>query len=164
SGETNQDAEPTITVDPQHRSHIAGSAFTSDNLTQGPNVTATAPIYVSHNNGNTWSLAFIVPSKIGAGFPTGDITLMFSSKLSGVPGHKSWLYGGILSTAGSGVPMVALRTKDPFSRTLWLQTGTVRSRRHSSTTGAAHRGSWLYATTSGPLVPVPLLHFRILAT
>jgi len=118
SGETNQDAEPTITVDPQHRSHIAGSAFTSDNLTQGPNVTATAPIYVSHNNGNTWSLAFIVPSKIGAGFPTGDITLMFSSKLSGVPGHKSWLYGGILSTAGSGVPMVALRTKDPFSTTL----------------------------------------------
>ncbi len=118
SGETNQDAEPTITVDPRHRSHLAGSAFTSDNLTQGPNVTATAPIYVSHNNGNTWSLAFIVPSKIGAGFPTGDITLMFSSTLSGVPGHKSWLYGGILSSASSPRPMVVVRTQDPFAATL----------------------------------------------
>lgn len=28
SGETNQDAEPTITVDPNNGRHMAGSAFT----------------------------------------------------------------------------------------------------------------------------------------
>src|SRR3989442_12440913 len=74
SGETNQDAEPTITVGPQHRSHIAGSAFTSDNLTKGPNAAATAPIYVSHNNANTRSLAFTLRTKIGARSPTGTTT------------------------------------------------------------------------------------------
>src|SRR5207249_10999901 len=84
---------------------------------------------VSHNNGNTWALAFIVPTTIGAGFPTGDITLNFSSTLSDVPGNVSWLYGGILSTAGAGLPMVVLRTSDPFATTtmtaLDTRTGSV---------------------------------------
>src|SRR5437588_488158 len=79
SGETNQDAEPTITVDPNNVHHMAGSAFTWDNLTESPMVTATAPIYVSSDGGNTWAMALIVPSQIGSGFPTGDITLSFSS-------------------------------------------------------------------------------------
>jgi hypothetical protein len=119
SGETNQDAEPTITVDPNNSSRMAGSAFTWDNLTGAANVTATAPIYVSSDAGSTWSLAFIVPSKIGSGFPTGDITLSFSSTLSGAPAHHtSWLYGGILSSAGSGLPMVALRAQDAFAPTV----------------------------------------------
>jgi hypothetical protein len=117
SGETNQDAEPTITVDPRDFSRIAGSAFTWDNLTGAPMVTATAPIYVSSDGGNTWTLSFIVPSKIGAGFPTGDITLNFSSRLGGR--HKiSWLYGGTLSSTAASRPMTALRAKDPFSPTL----------------------------------------------
>src|ERR1700722_19914746 len=67
SGETNQDAEPTITVDPNNFDQMAGSAFTWDNLTQGAMVTATAPIYVTTNGGDTWTLAFIVPSSIGSG-------------------------------------------------------------------------------------------------
>ena len=119
SGETNQDAEPTITVDPNNFMRMAGSAFTWDNLTQAPNVTATAPIYVSTDGGDTWALSFIVPSKVGAGFPTGDITINFSSTLSGAVAHQtSWLYGGILSSASSPRPMVALRAQDPFSPTL----------------------------------------------
>lgn len=116
SGETNQDAEPTITVDPNNSSRMAGAAFTWDNLTEAPMVTASAPIYVSNSNGNNWSLAFIVPSLVGSGFPTGDITLSFSSTLSGAPDHQtSWLYGGILRSTAVGRPMTVLRTQDPYS-------------------------------------------------
>src|SRR5258708_10108210 len=98
---------------------MAGSAFTWDNLTQSPMVTATAPIYVSSDGGNTWTLAFIVPSKVGAGFPTGDITLSFSSTLSGAVAHTtSWLYAGTLTSAVAGRPMTPLRAQDPFSATL----------------------------------------------
>jgi hypothetical protein len=119
SGETNQDAEPTITVDPNNSQHLAGSAFTWDNLTGGPMVTATAPIYVSSDGGNTWAMALIVPSLLGSGFPTGDITLSFSSTPSGATAHStSWLYGGILRSTAAGRPMTALREQDPFSTTL----------------------------------------------
>ncbi len=119
SGETNQDAEPTITVDPNNFSRIAGSAFTWDNLTEAPMVSATAPIYVSTDRGGTWTLALIVPSKVGSPFPTGDITLSFSSRLSGAPAHQtSWLYGGTLSSTASPRPMTVLRAQDPFSAAL----------------------------------------------
>jgi len=119
SGETNQDAEPTITVDPRNHARLVGSAFTWDNLTQGPNVTANAPIYVSLDRGNTWNLSFIVPSRLGGGFPTGDITVSFSSTLSGATNHvTSWLYAGILSVANATtLPMVVLRVQDPFDLT-----------------------------------------------
>jgi hypothetical protein len=119
SAETNQDAEPTITVDPNNPLHLAGSAFTYDNLTGSPMATATAPIYVSSNGGDTWTMALIVPSKVGASFPTGDITLSFSSTPSGAIAHStSWLYGGILSSTASPRPMTTLRAQDPFSAAL----------------------------------------------
>jgi hypothetical protein len=118
SGETNQDSEPTITVDPNNFNRMAGSAFTWDNLTEGPMVTATAPIYVSGDGGNTWAMAFIVPSQIGSGFPTGDITLSFSATPSGATNKTSWLYGGTLSSTAASRPMTPLRAQDPFSATL----------------------------------------------
>jgi hypothetical protein len=130
SGETTQDAEPTITIDPNNFSRMAGAAFTWDNLTGTPMVTATAPVYVSTDRGATWTLAYIVPSKIGAGFPTGDITLSFSSTLSGAQAHQtSWLYGGTLSSTSASRPMTVLRAQDPFSgglmTTLDTRTGNV---------------------------------------
>src|SRR5262249_32091708 len=130
SGETNQDAEPTITVDPLNFNRMAGSAFTWDNLTGGPMVTATAPIYVSTDRGATWALALIVPSPVAAGFPTGDINVPFGGTLSGASGHTtSWLYGGTLSSATAGRPMTVLRAQDPFAAavmtTLDTQTGNV---------------------------------------
>jgi hypothetical protein len=119
SGEINQDAEPTIAADPRNFNRLAGSAFTWDNLTGGPMVTATAPIYVSKDNGATWSMALIVPSQIGAGFPTGDITLSFSRSLSGAPKQiTSWLYGGTLSSAVPGRPMTVLRSQNPYGATV----------------------------------------------
>ncbi len=125
SGETNQDAEPTITVDPANYNRIVGSAFTWDNLTQSPMVTSTAPIFVSTDRGATWTLAFIVPSKVGNGFPTGDINISFSSTLSAAIAHEtSWLYGGTLSAAIAGYPMTVLRAQDPFSATLMTTLST----------------------------------------
>jgi hypothetical protein len=120
SGETNQDAEPTLTVDPNGVMRMAGSAFTWDNLTQSAMVTSTAPIYVSTDRGNNWNLSFIVPSKVGSPFPTGDITLSFSSTVSGSPADgTSVLYGGTLSAATwPTVPMTVLRAPDAFTATV----------------------------------------------
>ncbi len=142
SGETNQDSEPTITVDPRNVNHLAGSAFTWDNLTGGPMITATAPIYVSTNRGATWTLALIVPSQVGAGFPTGDINLTFSSTPSGAAAHKtSWLFGGTLSAATAGRPMTVLRAQDPFASavmtTLDTRSGNVDQPHALALTSAA---------------------------
>ena len=131
SGERNQDSEPTLAIDPNDYNRMAGSAFTWDNLTQGPMLTATAPIYISVDRGATWTLAYIVPSKMGNGFPTGDINLTFGSTLSGSPLHEtSWLYGGILSAVTSGYPMSVLRAQDfqdgaTVMATLDTRTGNV---------------------------------------
>ena len=121
SGETNQDSEPTVTVDPNNYSRIVGSAFTWDNLTGGPNTTNTAPVFVSTDRGATWTLAFIVPSLMGAGFPTGDIQTYFSSTPSGAANGTSWLYGGILSSTAATRPMIVLRAQDPYSAALMTQ-------------------------------------------
>lgn len=142
SGETNQDAEPTITVDPNNFSRLAGAAFTWDNLAGGPMSTATAPIFVSTNRGLTWTMALIVPSQVGSGFPTGDINIMFSSTLSGAPAHTtSWLFGGTLSSAIAGRPMTVLRAQDPFAptvmATLDTRTGNVDQPHAFALTSAA---------------------------
>lgn len=131
SGDQNQDSEPTLAIDPNDYSRMAGSAFTWDNLTQAPMTTATAPIYVSSDRGATWTMAFIVPSRIGSGFPTGDINLTFGSTLSGAPLHEtSWLYGGTLSATTAAFPMTILRSRDfldlaTLMTTLDTRTGNV---------------------------------------
>src|SRR5438094_1545135 len=83
SGETHQDSEPTIAVNPANPLQIAGSAFTPDPA-RGP----LAPIYVSLDGGYTWTLNSIVP---GANRSTGtaDITVQFSKA-------NHTLYAGIL--------------------------------------------------------------------
>jgi len=139
SGETTQDAEPTLAVDPNDFNRMAGSAFTWDNLTGAAMTTANAPIYVSTDRGATWSLANIVPSKIGSGFPTGDITLSFSSTAGGGTHPSSWLYGGILSAVTAGYPMSVLRTSDPYAATVMTtldtHTGNVDQPHTTSLTG-----------------------------
>jgi hypothetical protein len=59
SGETNQDSEPTIAVNPANPLQIVGSAFTPD-----PTGAGQAPLYISNDGGNTWLLNFIVPSEV----------------------------------------------------------------------------------------------------
>jgi hypothetical protein len=96
SGESNQDSEPNITVDPGDPLRIAGSAFTP-NLASNPN----APIYVSTDGGTTWALASIVPSQhpvVG----TGDITVRFAA--------SGTLYAGILRRPSAELRLNILRS------------------------------------------------------
>lgn len=85
SGETNQDSEPNIAVNPANPLQIVGSAFTPD-----PFGGTQAPIFISNDGGNTWSLKSIVPSNL----QTGDITVGFSRSTNN-------LYSGILKRPGT---------------------------------------------------------------
>jgi hypothetical protein len=98
SGETNQDSEPNVAVDPADPALIAASAFTLD---PDPNATH-APIYISSDGGSTWSLHSIVPYCQGI---TGDITLRFAST-------TNHLYVGYLQTGGLGADLAVARTGD----------------------------------------------------
>jgi hypothetical protein len=98
SGETGQDSEPNLAVNPANVDRIVGTAFT-----QNPSgATNRAPIFVSLDRGNTWALNNIVPSGNGM---TGDISVAF-------PTSNGRLYAGILR-GGSGLRMQILRTADP---------------------------------------------------
>ncbi|HYO13099.1 MAG TPA: hypothetical protein VE685_07900 [Thermoanaerobaculia bacterium] len=98
SGETRQDSEPNIAVDPADPLRIAGTAFTPDPM-GGPN----APIYVSTDGGNIWVLNSIVPGN-GTVAGTGDITVSFG-------GSSHVLYAGILR-GDSSLHLNILRTTD----------------------------------------------------
>ncbi|MDX6613019.1 MAG: hypothetical protein QOD75_2205 [Blastocatellia bacterium] len=99
SGEENQDSEPSIAVNPANPLQIAGSAFTPDPA-KGP----FAPIYVSNDGGQTWTLNSIVPGG-NRMTGTGDITLKFSRT-------NSTLYAGILRGDSKTTRLNILRTKN----------------------------------------------------
>jgi len=80
SGEENQDSEPCIAVNAADAQQIAATAFTPD-----PMGGDMAPIFISQDGGNTWTLNSIVPSEQ----ITGDITIAYGTT-------GSWLYAGIL--------------------------------------------------------------------
>jgi hypothetical protein len=84
SGEFHQDSEPHLTVNPANPLQIVGTAFTPD-----PGGGSNAPIFVSTDGGNTWTLNSIVPSAPGARTGTSDITTSFNN-------NASRIYGGIL--------------------------------------------------------------------
>jgi hypothetical protein len=81
SGESEQDSEPMLTVNPNNPQQIVGTAFTPNPL--GGNL---APVYVSTDGGQTWTLNAIVPA---GGDMTGDITVAFGPQ-------SNDLYAGIL--------------------------------------------------------------------
>ncbi|BCJ40706.1 hypothetical protein Aiant_13630 [Actinoplanes ianthinogenes] len=111
SGETNQDSEPNVTVNPANPRNLAASAFTPN-----PFGGANAPIYVSSDGGQTWLLNAIVPSQNGA--MTADITLRFATMSNN-------LYAGILRRPN--IDLAMLRTAD----FLGAQTMTVLTSRGS---------------------------------
>ncbi len=84
SGEDHQDSEPTIAVNPANPLQIAASAFTPD-----PAGSGRAPIYVSTDGGNSWTLNAIVPSTVADRSATADITVAFGSS-------SNVLYAGII--------------------------------------------------------------------
>src|ERR1044072_4795336 len=56
SGESNQDSEPTVAGKPANPLQIVATAFTPD-----PQRGQFAPIFLSQDGGNTWTLNSIVP-------------------------------------------------------------------------------------------------------
>ncbi len=82
SGETNNDSEPNLAVNPANPAQIAASAFT-----RNPAGIGNAPIFVSTDTGNTWVLNAIVPSDR----MTADISLGFGRS-------SGKLYAGIIRT------------------------------------------------------------------
>lgn len=97
SGESSQDSEPNIAVNPEDPSQIVGTAFTPDPL-NGPR----APVFVSVDGGLTWALHSIVPG----GSITHDITVAFGSQ-------GGALYAGILRASDSHLNV--LRTTSALS-------------------------------------------------
>lgn len=102
SNETRFDSETNIAVNPANTSIIVGSAFTKNSTGS----TTSAPIYVSVDGGNTWSLNNIVPSGNGM---TGDISLGYGAS-------SGMLYAGILR-GGSSYRTMLLRTSTPSGST-----------------------------------------------
>ena len=82
SGETEQDSEPMLTVNPNNPQQIVATAFTPNPMGPG---SSFAPVYVSTDGGNTWTLNAIVPG----GEITVDISVAFGPKSNN-------LYAGIL--------------------------------------------------------------------
>src|SRR2546430_8830724 len=108
SGESHQDSEPTISVNPANPQQIAGSAFTPDPA--GGNL---APIFISVDGGNTWTLNSIVPSSAADGSATSDITVAFSTS-------SNKLYAGIIR-----LPFPGNRPRLNILRTDNFQSGTA---------------------------------------
>lgn len=97
SNEIQRDAEPNITATFLDPSRIVASPFTPDPLSSGH-----APIYISTDGGNTWTLNVVLPG----GNKTGDTTVRFV-------GPSNVLYAGILRTDNGN--MVILRKADAFA-------------------------------------------------
>lgn len=102
SGEDHQDSEPTIAVNPANPLQIAASAFTPD-PSEGPR----APIFISADGGQSWTLNSIVPSSVADGSATADITVAFGSS-------SNVLYAGIIRFPfpGDRTRLNILRTKN----------------------------------------------------
>jgi hypothetical protein len=71
SGETDQDSEPSLAVNPINPQQIVATAFTPN-----PSGGTLAPIFISSNGGQTWTLNAIVPGAT-QDYPTNDITTAF---------------------------------------------------------------------------------------
>ena len=101
SGETNQDSEPNLAVNPANTSQIAGTAFTPSPSGSSTN----SPIFWSNDGGSTWSLIDIIP-----GTPVRDQTVRFAATTGNLYAGVLWGTGGSISTINFDI----LRT-DSFS-------------------------------------------------
>jgi hypothetical protein len=100
SGETSQDSEPNLAVDPQNPQRMVATAFTRDPL-GGPR----APVFLSTDGGQTWQLRSIVPG----GASTADISVAFGDT-------GGALFAGILRA--DNLHLNILRTADPSNATV----------------------------------------------
>jgi hypothetical protein len=90
SGETNQDSEPSLAVNPVNHLEMAGTAFTPSPNLGSPN----SPVYYSTDGGNIWALKDLI-----AGTPVRDQTLRFAST-------SGMLYAGVLWGGGNNIALI----------------------------------------------------------
>ena len=102
SGETSQDSEPNLAINPSNPQQMVATAFTPD-----PSGGSLAPIFISTDGGQTWALNLIVPGATTIS-PTHDITTSFG-------GASNVLYAGILRADNDHLNV--LRTDDFTSST-----------------------------------------------
>lgn len=102
SGETNQDSEPQLTVNPVNPHMIAGTTFTPD-----PGGGPQGPVFTSFDAGHTWTLAPVIP-----GGEPNDQSVRF--------GGDSTLYAGILR--GDVFLRLNILRSAPYSTTAVMQT------------------------------------------
>lgn len=122
SGETNQDSEPNLAVNPENPSDIVATAFTPSPLGG-----SFAPFYISTNGGNTWSLRNVVPGNGAVG--TGDISVGFATSggilyagiLNGVTGHMQILRTANMSSISPMTVLVDRANEDQP----WVVAGSV---------------------------------------
>src|SRR5205823_7308117 len=106
TGEPWQHAEPFLPLYASNTKLMAASAFTPN---PGGSDSATAPIYVSDDGGDSWTLRNTLPSQA----MTADIT-------HAVGGNPPVLYAGIMKVPG--FPLNELKANDFFSpATMTLQ-------------------------------------------
>jgi len=104
SGETWQDAEPFLALYDSDPKLMAASAFTPN---PGGSMSATAPIFVSNDAGDSWTLRNSLPSE----GMTADIT-------HAVGGTPPVLYAGIMKVPG--FPLNELKASDFFSPAIMM--------------------------------------------
>ena len=100
SGETYQDSEASLAINPANPAQMAATAITTD-----PRYGSKGPIYFSLNGGSAWGIVAIVPSVSGSPFPYVDATVDF--------GASNTLYAAILKSQGAGQPMPTSILKAP---------------------------------------------------
>src|SRR5256886_12133092 len=106
SGESWQDAEPFLALYASNPRLMAASAFTPN---PGGSASATAPIFVSDDGGDSWTLRNTLPS-----------TGMTADSTPAVGGNPTMLYAGILKLPD--FPLNELKANDFFSpATMTLQ-------------------------------------------
>src|SRR3954454_2999863 len=79
SGETAQDSEPNIAVNPEQPNQIVATAFTLDPMNGGH-----APVYVSQDTGATWSLRSIGPGGPGPAAISGAVGSRGRARCAGI--------------------------------------------------------------------------------
>ena len=113
SGESWQDAEPFLALYGSNPKLMAASAFTPN---PGGSTSATAPIFVSDDGGDSWTLRNTLPSQ----GMTADIT-------HAVGGNPPVLYAGIMKVPD--FPLNELKANDFFSpATMTLQASREKER------------------------------------
>lgn len=99
SGESNQDSEPNLAVNPANPLEMVATSFTPS-----PNLSTTkSPVFYSNDGGLTWKLVDIIP-----GNPVRDQTMRFATGSSVLYGGVLWGSGGNAATFNFDI----LRTTD----------------------------------------------------